>query len=116
MDSVQTALVKERGDHKITKNKLAAWEELKYEEVIAKLDKYPELEAVAKGKLDEAAIEGFVSKHINGTIKSQTVPLHAFHLTCICHTSVMHCQYRFTFRCCIIAFTGRVRCVGSSAE
>jgi hypothetical protein len=56
IDRLQNALTKERGDHKTVKDRLALFNDLDPEEVHAKLDKLPELEAAAEGKLDEAKI------------------------------------------------------------
>lgn len=75
IDRIQTSLTKERDDHKTTKTSLAVWGELEHDDVVAKLDKYPELEAAAAGKLDEAAIEEIVQKRVEGTIKSKLSPL-----------------------------------------
>ena len=75
VDRLQAALTKEREEHKNAKNALGIWGDLKHEEVVAQLDKIPELEAAAKGKLDEAQIEEIVNRRVDGTIKSRTAPL-----------------------------------------
>ncbi|AAT69542.1 gp66 [Alphaproteobacteria phage PhiJL001] len=75
VDRLTTSLNKEREEHKTTKASLGVWGELNHEEVMAKLDKIPELEAAAAGKLDEAAIEEIVNKRVQGTIATQTAPL-----------------------------------------
>ena len=75
IDRIQLGLVKERDAHKATKVKLTVWDGMDHTEVVTKLDKYPELEAAAQGKLDENAIEEIVNKRVEGTIKSQTAPL-----------------------------------------
>jgi hypothetical protein len=71
IDRLQSSLVKERNDHKITKQKFAVLGDRKPEEIIAILDRVPELEAAAEGKLDDAKIEQIVSKRID----SKTAPL-----------------------------------------
>ncbi len=68
---LQTALTKERNDHKATKGKLDAFGELNADEVLAKLDRIEELEAAAGGKLDETKINELVETRI----KSRTAPL-----------------------------------------
>lgn len=75
IDRIQVGLTKERDSHKTTKDKLAVWGELEHDDVVAKLDKYPELEAAAAGKLDEAAIEEIVTKRVEGTLRSKLSPL-----------------------------------------
>ena len=72
---VQQALEHEKANHLKTKESLTVWGDLKVEDVMAKLDRIPELEAAAAGKLDEAAIEDIVSRRVTGTIKSQVAPL-----------------------------------------
>lgn len=72
---LQEGLTKERNEHKATKDKLAAWGDLKPDEVTAKLDTIPELEAAAKGKLDDAKIEEIVARRVDGTIKSKLAPV-----------------------------------------
>lgn len=75
IDRLNTGLTKERDAHKATKATLAVWGDLDHEDVVAKLDKYPELEAASAGKLDEAAIEEIVQKRVEGTLKSKLSPL-----------------------------------------
>jgi hypothetical protein len=72
---VQTALEKERTDHKETRDRLGVWGDLDHEEVMGKLDRFPELEAASKGNLDEAEIEKIVQRRVEGTINSQVAPL-----------------------------------------
>ena len=70
--NVQEALRKEREDHAAAKTALSPWSSLgKPEEVQAKLDRIPELEAAAKGKLDDDAINGIVE----GRLTQKTAPL-----------------------------------------
>lgn len=56
IDRLQSALTKERNDHKAVKDRYGVLGDLDPAEVLAKLDKYPELEAAAEGKLDETKI------------------------------------------------------------
>jgi len=75
IDRLNTGLEKERTEHKATKDKFGWASELNGEEVLANLDRLPELEAASKGQLDEAQIEEMVTRRVDGTIKSQTSPL-----------------------------------------
>lgn len=59
--NVQEALRKERENHAVVKSSLTLWGDLKVEDVRASLDRIPELELAAKGKLDEAAIDEIVN-------------------------------------------------------
>lgn len=59
-----TALTKERDEHKKTKGNWSVLGERKPEDVIAALDRIPELEAAATGKLDEVKINELVEKRI----------------------------------------------------
>lgn len=72
---VQASLVKERDAHKATKDRLSAWGDMDHDDVLAKLDRLPELEAAAKGKLDDNAIEEIVTRRVEGTLKSKMTPL-----------------------------------------
>lgn len=69
--TVHSALQKERNDHKSTKGKLSAFGDLNPDEVRTALDRIPELEAAAEGKLDDAKIE----KIVEGRLKSKVSPL-----------------------------------------
>lgn len=60
IDRIQASLVKERNDHKATKDKYASFADLDVDDVIAKLDRYPELEAAAAGKIDDTKINEMV--------------------------------------------------------
>jgi len=62
---VQTALTKERTDHSALKTRVSMLGDRKIEDVIPLLDKIPELEAAAAGKLDEPAIERIVEGRLN---------------------------------------------------
>lgn len=75
VNRLQTALNKEREEHKATKEKLSAWGDLDVDDVHAKLDGLPALEAAAKGKLDDAKIEEIVQQRVEGTINSRVKPL-----------------------------------------
>lgn len=75
VDRISTSLTKERNEHKATKEKLTIWADFDHEEVVKKLDKIPELEAAAKGKLDEAQIEEIVARRVDGTIRSKLAPV-----------------------------------------
>ncbi len=75
VDRSQTSLTKERADHKATKDKLGVWGDLDHSDVVAKLDRLPELEAASKGKLDDAAIDEIVNRRVEGTLKSKISPL-----------------------------------------
>jgi len=72
---VTTALEKERTDHKATKGKLNIWGDLDHEDVVGKLDRMPELEAAANGKLDDAAIDEIVTKRFDAKIRATIAPL-----------------------------------------
>lgn len=69
--NVQEALRKEREDHGTVKDLLKPWKDLKYDEVRASLDRIPELEAAADGKLDDEKINGIVE----GRLAQKTGPL-----------------------------------------
>lgn len=75
IDRLQTALEKERNDHKAVKERFSVWGDLQYEDVVKKLDRFPELEAAAAGKLDETKIEEIVQNRVNGTLNSKLAPL-----------------------------------------
>ena len=73
---LQRAIDKEKNDHKETKASLKGWTELgELEEIQGKLDKFPELEAAAAGKLDEDAIDAIAQKRAEGMVKSQLAPV-----------------------------------------
>ncbi|HWV45499.1 MAG TPA: hypothetical protein VN039_05650 [Nitrospira sp.] len=71
IDRIQGGLTKERADHKATKDRLSAWGELDPTEVLGKLGRFDELEAAAKGKLDDAGIQ----KIVDGRLNSVKAPL-----------------------------------------
>jgi len=72
---VTTALEKERNDHKATKGKLGVWGDLNHEDVVGQLDRMPELEAAAAGKLDDTAIDEIVAKRFDAKIRATVAPL-----------------------------------------
>lgn len=61
-------LTKERADHKALRDRYAPLGERKLEDAIAALDRLPELEAAAAGKLDEGKINGIVEQRITGKL------------------------------------------------
>jgi hypothetical protein len=72
IDRLQTSLTKERDAHKTSKSQLEQYASLgKLEDLQAALDKLPELEAAAAGKLDDAKLNELV----DGRLKSKTAPL-----------------------------------------
>ena len=68
VDRLQTALTKERNDHKAVKDKFAPLANFDVTEVLGKLDRFGELEEAAKGKLDDAKIEELVGKRIGSKL------------------------------------------------
>lgn len=71
VSKVQEALRKEREDHKASKAKLSKLGDLDPDDVLAKLDRFDELEAAAKGKVDDDKIEEIVERRL----KTKTAPL-----------------------------------------
>lgn len=71
IDRIQAGLTKERTDHKKTKEKFAPLADRDINEVISALDRIPELEAAAEGKLDDTKIEAIVERRI----KSKVAPI-----------------------------------------
>lgn len=72
VDAVMEALRKEKNDHAAAREALKPWKDLKYEDVIAKLDKYPELEALASSAGD---VEEKVKAVLEPRVKQATAPL-----------------------------------------
>lgn len=64
VDRLNEALRRERLDHKSTKDKFSAIADLDIDDVLAKLDRYPELEAAAGGKIDEAKLNDLVETRL----------------------------------------------------
>lgn len=62
--NLNEALRKERKDHKAAKDKLLPLGERKIEDVVSILDRLPELEALAEGKVDDTKINGLVEARI----------------------------------------------------
>ena len=78
VDYVKDALRKEREDHVKTREGLKPWGDLKPDEVRAQLDRIPELEAAAEGKLDEEKIGELVERRLKqktGPIERQVATL-----------------------------------------
>ena len=71
---VQSALEKERNEHKGTKDKFSAWGDLDHAEIMSKLDRIPELEMAAKGKLDENELEELVARRYDARINQVVAP------------------------------------------
>lgn len=76
VSKVQRALENERNAHRETKGRLEAWSDLEDpEDVRAKLERLPELEAAAADKLDDAKIEETVSRRVEAALKGKMAPL-----------------------------------------
>lgn len=75
VERVQLTLSKEREQHNVTKGKLNVWGDLSHDEVVKSLDRIPELEAAAEGKLDEDQLEQMATKRADGIIKTKVAPL-----------------------------------------
>lgn len=71
IDRLQSALTKERADHKIVRERIGLLGERKIEDVLEQLDRIPELEAAANGKLDDKQIEQLVE----GRIRTKLAPI-----------------------------------------
>lgn len=71
VDRLQSALTKERGDHKNIKDRIGLLGDRKIEDVVSLLDRIPELEAAAEGKMDDEKINQIVETRI----KSKIAPL-----------------------------------------
>jgi len=72
IENVQEALRKERDSHKQTQNAFKPFKNLNADEVIAKLDKYPELEALAG---DGGDVNEKVNKIVETRLSQATSPL-----------------------------------------
>jgi hypothetical protein len=68
IDRINEALRKEKSDHKVTRERYHPLSGLEVEDIVAKLDKYPELEAAATGKIDEAAIQKMVETRLHAQV------------------------------------------------
>src|SRR5690554_2731727 len=71
VDRLQSALSKERNDHKTTRERFSVLGDRDLDEVITSLDRIPELEAAAAGKIDDAKLEELVE----GRMKTKLAPL-----------------------------------------
>lgn len=68
IDRLQTALNNEREEHKATKKKYSAIADRDIDEVVAQLDRIPELEAAAKGKIDEKQLDDLAEARVRSRI------------------------------------------------
>lgn len=64
IDRIMEGLRKEKNDHNELKKKYHSLSGMEVDDIIAKLDKYPELEAAATGKIDDAKLEQMVASRI----------------------------------------------------
>jgi len=65
---LSSALEKERNDHKGTKKRFEVFGDRKPEDILTLLDRIPELEAAAEGKLDDNAINKIVETRIGAKV------------------------------------------------
>ncbi len=68
VDRLQSALRKERDDHSATRSQLREFDGLKPDEVRSQLDRIPELEAAAQGKLDDTKVNEIVETRLRSRI------------------------------------------------
>jgi hypothetical protein len=72
VDRLQSALTKEKGDHRVVREALTSFKtqlgDRKVEDVLQQLDRIPELEAAAAGKLDDTKINEIVENRIKSRI------------------------------------------------
>lgn len=68
IDRLQISLNKERIEHKATKDKFAPLNGFDISEIQAKLDRIPELEAAASGKLDDVKLNELVETRLKGRV------------------------------------------------
>lgn len=68
VDRVQAALVKERNDHKALREKYRPLGDLNPADIVQQLDRIPELEMAAEGKLDDTKINSIVEQRIRSKI------------------------------------------------
>lgn len=64
VDRLQSALVKERQDHKAVRERMSLLGDRKIEDVLSQLDRIPELEQAAHGKVDDNQLEKLVESRI----------------------------------------------------
>lgn len=78
-DALTVGVEKERAATKKAREELAAlreaWGDLSAEEVRAKLDRIPELEAAAAGKLDDEKIAELANKRVEAAVSGKVAPL-----------------------------------------
>src|SRR4051794_21653511 len=67
-DRINEALRKERNDHKTVREQIVKLGDRKVDDVLAALDRIPELEAAAAGKLDAAKIDELVEQRIRSKL------------------------------------------------
>lgn len=68
VDSLNRALTNERADHKVLKAKLDALGDRDINELINQVDRIPELEAAAAGKIDDAKMEQIVESRLRSKL------------------------------------------------
>lgn len=71
VDRISAALTKEKNDHKALKDRVSLLGDKKIEDVVSLLDRIPELEAAAQGKIDDEKLNEIVE----GRIKSKLAPI-----------------------------------------
>lgn len=64
VDRLQSALSKERNDHKTTRERFAVFGDREPDEILASLDRIAELEAAASGKVDEEKLAEIVEARL----------------------------------------------------
>lgn len=68
IDRLNSALTKERNDHKAVRDRLSMLGDRKIEDVLSQLDRIPELEAAAGGKIDEDKMHQLVEARVKQKI------------------------------------------------
>lgn len=71
IDRLQSALTKERNDHKAVKERFSVFADRDPTEILGILDRVPELEAAAAGKIDDAKLNEMVESRL----KTRVAPL-----------------------------------------
>ena len=72
IDRLNSALVKERDEHKATKGRLSPFTELgELDDIRSRLERLPELEAAAEGNLDEAKLAEMAAKRAEPIINRE---------------------------------------------
>lgn len=71
VDRISVALNKEKQDHKSLKDRVSLLGDKKIEDVISLLDRIPELEAAAAGKIDDEKL----NEMVEGRLKSKLAPV-----------------------------------------